>query len=56
MSFRLTLTDEARFTAARGAVRTVREQARPEPAKDGSGKYVLASQDALSRIRAVLGN
>ncbi|UTU07730.1 hypothetical protein CcrC1_gp539 [Caulobacter phage C1] len=56
MSFRLALTEDARFTAARGAVRTVREQARPAPHKDIDGKALLAPASALDRIRAVLGN
>lgn len=52
MSFRLALTDTARFATNTGARTVIREQAKPEHRP----LPVLAQSDALARIRAVLGN
>ena len=53
MSFRLALTDTARFATNTGARTVIREQAKPDASRP---LPVLANSDALARIRAVLGN
>ncbi len=58
MSFRLSLTDQASFSSANGAARSVRLGAIAAPAPAGFSKFgeVPARNAAADRIAAVLGS